>query len=109
MQTRSWQSALVSSSRASQAARISANSVLPVDAVRSRVFERPEMAAEGELLFVVDLLAVKDQHGEFVHAGGDGRDLPGADRAGQIDAVDHSGEIGQAVGLGRESVKCHCC
>ena len=28
----------------------------------------PEMAAERELLLVVDLLVVEDQHGEFVHA-----------------------------------------
>ena len=33
------------------------------------------MAAEGELLRVVDLLAAEDEDGEFVHAGGDGRDL----------------------------------
>ena len=43
--------------------------------VAGRLLERPELAAEGELLVVVELLVVEHQHAELVHAGMDGGDL----------------------------------
>ena len=43
--------------------------------VAGRLLERPQAAAEDELLVVVDLLVVEHQHAEPVHAGMDGRDL----------------------------------
>ena len=43
--------------------------------VAGRLLERPQAAAEDELLVVVDLLVVEHQHAETVHAGMDGGDL----------------------------------
>jgi hypothetical protein len=56
-----------------------------------------EIAAEGELLRVVDLLVVEDEHGELVHAFDDRRDLLWCRRLAQIDAGNFAGKE-RAVG-----------
>jgi hypothetical protein len=68
--------------------------LLPVDPVRSRVFERPEMAAERQLLLVVDLLVPKHHHRKAVHALDNRGDLVRTDRPRQVDTVHDTGEIG---------------
>ena len=52
------------------------------------LLERPECAAEGELLLVGDVLVVEHQHGVAVHAGVDRRGVRGAERLAEIEARD---------------------
>ena len=52
----------------------------------------PRLMGEGELLLVVELLVVEDEHGVLVHAGVDGRDLVRGQRLGQVDAFHFRGE-----------------
>jgi hypothetical protein len=54
--------------------------------------ERAEIAAEGELLRIVDPLVAEDEHGERVHALDDRGDLLGGHRRAQIDAGYLAGE-----------------
>ena len=61
--------------------------------VAGRLLERPEAAAEGELLVVVDLLVVEHQHAELVHAGMDGGDFLRASAAcAEVEAGHFAGE-----------------
>ena len=39
--------------------------------IAGRLFQRAEIAAERELLRVVQVLVVEHQHAELIHAGGD--------------------------------------
>ena len=57
-------------------------------------FKRAEVAAEGQLLFVIDVLAVKDQHTEAIHAGINGGGICRADGVFQINAGNHADKIG---------------
>jgi hypothetical protein len=52
-----------------------------------------EIAAEGELGLVVEVLVVEDQDGVAVHAGLDGRDLLCGQRPGQVDPGRVPGEV----------------
>ena len=56
--------------------------------------KRAEMAAKGQLLFVIDVLAVEDQHTEAVHAGINGGGIGSADGVFQINAGNHADKIG---------------
>ncbi len=66
---------------------------LPADIAVGEI-ERPELAGEGQLLRVVDLLVGEDQHGEAIHSLGDGGDRLRARRLTQIDPIDLAEEIG---------------
>src|SRR3989454_7851065 len=59
-----------------------------------RVLELTEAPAEGELLLVVELLIVEDEHGVLVHPGMDRLDVGGGERPREVDTVDFSGETG---------------
>ena len=54
--------------------------------------ELAEMAGEGDLLFVGDVLLAEDENGVLVHAGLDRGDLLGAERLAAVDPGDLSGE-----------------
>ena len=51
------------------------------------LLERAEIAREGELLLVADVLAGQHQHGVPVHAGVDGLDFGRRQRLARIDAA----------------------
>ena len=53
-----------------------------------------ELAREGELLLVGDVLVAEHQHGVLVHAGLDRRDVVAPERLAAIDAGDLGGEAG---------------
>ena len=60
-----------------------------------RAFSRaPKLQRERHLLLVGQLLAAEHQHGKFVHAGFDGRDVGLRERLGDVDAGDLAGERG---------------
>ena len=56
--------------------------------------KRAEVAAEGQLLFVIDVLAVEDQHAILVHAGINGGGIRGVHGLAQINACNHADKIG---------------
>ena len=56
------------------------------------VLDLAQATREGQLLLVVELLVVEDQHGVTVHAGVDGRDLVRGERPGQVETIDFRGE-----------------
>ena len=59
-----------------------------------RVLDVAETLREGELLLVVDVLVVKDQHRVLVHAGVDGVGIGLGQRLRYVDAVDLACEAG---------------
>ena len=67
--------------------------------VAGGLLERPQAAAEDELLVVVDLLVVEHQHAEFVHAGMDGGDFVLRQRLAQVEAGHFAGEEGAVDGI----------
>ena len=69
--------------------------------------QRAEIAAERELLRVVDLLAGEDEDGEFVHALDDGDDLFAGHRLAQIDAGNLAGKIRPVDGVDRADERGH--
>ena len=67
--------------------------------VAGGLLERPQAAAEDELLVVVDLLVVEHQHAELVHAGVDGGDFVLRERLAQVEAGDFAGKEGAIDGI----------
>ena len=55
--------------------------------------ERPEIAREGELALVVELLVGKDQHGVLGEGGADGGEIVGRERPAERDIAHFGGEI----------------
>ena len=70
-------------------------------------FQRAEIAAEGELLRVVNLLVGKDQHGKFVHARDDLADLPLGHGVAQVDAGNLAGEERAVDRVDRADLQSH--
>src|SRR5207237_7970508 len=59
-----------------------------------RVLDLAEAAGEGQLLLVVELLVVENEHGVGVHAGVDRRHRLRRQRPRQVEAIHFSGEAG---------------
>ena len=70
---------------------------------RIRAFlERPEIAREGQLLLVGEILPRQHQHGVFIHAGVDGGDLGGRERPRRVDAGQTAADMrGERLDLDR--------
>ncbi len=62
------------------------------DVAAARVLQRAEVAREGHLLLVGELLVAEHQHGVAVHAGLDGSNVLEADGPGDVDAGYFPGE-----------------
>ncbi len=61
---------------------------LPLRDVARRLLQRAEVAAEGQLGFVGEVLVVEHQHAVLVHAGRDRRGIGVRQRPGDVDAGD---------------------